>query len=363
MSVFNGERYLEECIDSILAQTFRDFEFVIIDDGSTDRTAAILGSYQRIDPRVLVFHQENQGAAESWNRGCGLAQGKYLARMDADDVALSDRLMRQIEFLESHAEVGLLGGALDFIDSNGKTLCPRRYPLEDHNIRPLLLRESPFAHPAIVMRKELFFSVGGYRTVFADTADYDLWLRMAARCQLANLGEVVLKYRIHPGQVSCHKLRQQCLSALAAQAVAASNGAGGEDRLASVKEITVDVLAGLGVAEATVQSTLATFYLGQIDLMCRVGQQPTALRLTIEMLRSSRWEHIEKRKRFIADNWLRATGLYWGQGQFLRSLAAAIQAVIIRPAVVGRPAKRLLGQVTSAFGAGKRRNAPGINSG
>jgi hypothetical protein len=121
MSVFNGEPYLHEALESILNQTFRDFEFIIINDGSTDGSATVLESYRKSDSRLRVYHQENRGVGESLNRGCGLAQGKYIARMDADDIATSGRLMRQVEFMEGHPEVDVVGGAVEFIDATGKS--------------------------------------------------------------------------------------------------------------------------------------------------------------------------------------------------------------------------------------------------
>ncbi len=120
MSVYNGERFLREAIESILSQTFRDFEFIIVNDGSTDGTAGILNSYALSDSRVRVFEQENMGQCASDNRGCSLARGKYIARMDSDDVSMRDRLERQIAFLENHEKVGLLGGAVEIIDDRGR---------------------------------------------------------------------------------------------------------------------------------------------------------------------------------------------------------------------------------------------------
>src|ERR1700722_7292029 len=120
MSVFNGERFLCQAIDSILAQSFRDFEFIIIDDGSVDSTATILRRYKKEDQRVCIYVQSNLGLVESLNRGCALARGKYIARMDADDVALPGRLLRQFEFLEANSEIGIVGGAVQFIDAENK---------------------------------------------------------------------------------------------------------------------------------------------------------------------------------------------------------------------------------------------------
>ena len=110
MSVYDGERFLREAIDSILTQTFHDFEFIIVNDGSTDGSAAILDSYAKSDARLRVYDQANRGQCASDNRGCKLARGKYIARMDADDVSTPDRLEKQIAFLENHPKVGLLGG-------------------------------------------------------------------------------------------------------------------------------------------------------------------------------------------------------------------------------------------------------------
>ncbi len=361
MSVFNGEAYLREAVESILSQTLSDFEFIIINDGSTDGAASILESYAQSDRRVRVYHQENRGLIASLNRGCALAQRKYIARMDGDDISLGDRLMRQMEFLEKHAEVGLLGGAMEYIDSTGKTLATRHYPIQDRDVRSRLLLDTPFAHNTVVMRKEAFLSSGGYRAAFEGAEDYDLWVRMARHCQLANLGEVVLKYRIHPGSITFRKVRGQTMSFLAAHALASLCGKGGQDPLDSVREITPAVLTGLGVSEATVQRALAANYRNAVESMCRVGQEQAALRLLREMLCSSRWEHIEKRSRLIADTWLRAAGLYWRQDRYVQSLGAVGHALWTRPIVAGRPLKRILDRLTERWGRAKRLNAAGTD--
>lgn len=361
MGVFNGERYLRECVDSILSQTFRDFEFIIIDDGSADGTAAILESFAQNDARVRVYHQENRGHAESLNRGCGLARGKYIARMDADDIALSDRLRRQIDFLENHDEVGVLSGAFEFIDPNGKTLQTQQLPVTDDEIRSRLrLRNGlPLLHPGIVMRREVFQAVGGYRRAFEDAEDYDLWVRMGKECQFSNLEAVLLRYRLHPDQVSCRKLRTQTLGALAASVLAASGVNGWQERLGTLKQITPQTLTALGISEATVERAIAASYRVQIDTMCYVGQQQAALRLTIDMLCSSRWEQLGKRMN--ADIWLKAAGLYWGQHQYLQSFTAAGRAVMVRPIVAGRPIKRILDRLAESFGMGKPLKAAGTD--
>ena len=131
MSVLNGERFLREAVESILDQSLREFEFIIINDGSTDFSGSILDSYQHKDPRLRVVHQENMGLVESLNRGCGLARGKYIARMDADDIAIQDRLRWQADFMETHPEVGVVGGAVEVIDTTGRSLPYRASKLLD----------------------------------------------------------------------------------------------------------------------------------------------------------------------------------------------------------------------------------------
>ncbi len=179
MSVFNGQAFLSEAIESILGQALREFEFLIIDDGSTDRTAEILAGYASRDARIRVLRHENKGRAESLNIGIEQAAGKYIARMDADDVAMPYRLAEQIEFMERHPEVGLLGGAVNLISAAGRVVKTAQPPLEDTEIRSLMLRYNPMFHPTVVMRKEVALAAGGYRKALLDADDYDLWLRMS----------------------------------------------------------------------------------------------------------------------------------------------------------------------------------------
>src|SRR5579862_2517303 len=197
MSVFNGQAFLREAIESILAQTFTDFEFIIIDDGSTDRTGEILAAYGKHDSRVRIFSQENKGRAESLNRGIELATAPLVARMDADDISFPHRLKEQVDFLDNHPEVGLLSGAYDLVASGNKILDTIRLPGGDAEIRATLLHSNPMCHPAVVMRKDIALASGGYRKQLLDADDYDLWLRMAEHTRLANLDQVILKYRVH----------------------------------------------------------------------------------------------------------------------------------------------------------------------
>ena len=340
MSVYNGERFLREAVDSILSQSFREFEFVVIDDGSTDGSAGILDAYRDRDSRLRVFHRENRGLIESLNYGCTLAAGKYIARMDADDIAVRDRLERQIDFLEAHPEVAVLGGAVEFMDASGKTLATTQYPADDQEIQRRLLHECPIQHPAVMMRRDVMKSVGGYRHALTDAEDYDLWMRIGERTQLANLEQVVLRYRIHVGQVSLKKRRQQTLGFLAAQAAAEARRRGDPDLMDSFAAVTPAVLTKMGVSEAVQQTTLVRHYLGWIRSMVRVKEYAAALETAKEMLSSSDWRQAEKWA--LADVLLEVSRLYWRKGNFLRSLMCLGRAIKTRPVVIGRPFRALL---------------------
>jgi len=340
MSVLNCARFLSEAVESILEQSFREFEFIVIDDGSTDGSGSILDSYGRRDPRVRVYHQQNRGMADSWNRGCGLAQGKYIARMDGDDIALPKRLMWQVEFMEKHPEVAVLGGAVDVINARGELLVTYPNPIGDREIKSALLRRCALWHPTVLMRKEVLVSVAGYRKAAVDAEDYDLWLRIADHFQLANLEAVVLKYRVHPWQLSVRKCRQQALSMLAARAAASSRRDGNPDPLESVGETTPAVLASLGVTESAQQVILARECLRWITILCRASEYSAALNMVTDVFRSSDWKGAERR--VISELRILAARLYWHDRRFVRSALNAGHAVMKRPIILGRPLKPFL---------------------
>ncbi len=339
MPVFNGERFLREAVESILAQTFADFEFVIINDGSTDGTASILDSYARSEPRVRLYHQENRGLVESLNRGCGLARGKYFAIMHADDIAVRDRLQWQTEFMERHAEIGVVGGAAEIIDSAGRALYCLHPPVENEEIKSALLDYNPLTHPAVLTRKEAFLSVGGYRRFFP-AEDYDLWLRIAERWRLANLEAVVVKYRIHSEQASCQKRRQEALCTIAARAFASLRRNGSPEPAISVERITPEELVRLGVSTAMQQRDLIADYAHWIGCMSRASQDDAVLRFVGELIDLSRSGPVD---RIVLSNaMLSAARSHYRRGRPVQALAYVGRAVVTRPLIAGRPLKRAL---------------------
>ena len=214
MSVYNGEKYLKEAIESILNQTFRDFEFIIINDGSTDSTSAILTRYQQKDARIRIYSQENQGLVASLNRGCQLARGEYIARMDADDISLPERLAKQVAYMEANTEVGVLGTWMECINAKGIPHRKVRTPTTPSLIRWYLLFGCCMVHSSILMRRDVIEQVGFYRSEALHVEDYDLWTRASLITELANLPEIQLRYRVCEDSISSQHAQTQTENAI-----------------------------------------------------------------------------------------------------------------------------------------------------
>jgi Glycosyl transferase family 2 len=331
MSVFNGQAFLGEAIESILGQTFRDFEFVIVDDGSTDGTAEILDRFARQDERIRILRHANKGRAESLNAGIGLANGKYIARMDADDIALRIRLEEQVRFMEEHPGVGLLGGAFELISGNGTRLMNSvSFPTEDSDIKSALLVDNPICHPTVVMRKAVFESSGGYRKALVDADDYDLWLRISEKSQLANLSTCILQYRIHPDQVSIKGMRHQKECVLAARAAAALRGEGLPDPLSQIEEVTPELLERLGVSKAMIEEHVLGGYLHWINILEKSYPQAAlkAIDQVLDLHDSWRLKHSE-----VADLCVKAAAAHYRQGRVLWTMWSVIRAIVNSPAI------------------------------
>jgi GT2 family glycosyltransferase len=323
MIVRNVEVFLAEAIESILSQSFTDFEFLILDFGSNDRSKAIASNYASRDSRVRLHETQPCGIAEARNAVCYLARGQYIAIQDADDVSFRDRLLLQVDFMEKYRDVSLLGGAAEWVDSRTSPLWVIRFPTEDCEIRSALSTRCPFSQTAVLMRREAFVAVGGYRSAFAPAEDYDLWLRLSEQGRLANLKEIVVKYRIHSDQVSIGKRKEQTLGFLAAQVSAAYRKKGIPDPLNSVKAITPELLTSLNVSQADMQAALFSNYSNWIQNLHAAREYRAALEIAEEVLKSN-WEHLDRSE--LADLQLLVARIHWKQGQYLESFAAACRA-------------------------------------
>lgn len=209
-AVYNGRPYLSEAIDSILSQALKNFEFIIVNDGSTDGTQQILNKYAERDARIRVLVQENRGLSASRNRALKNAKGKYIAIFDLDDVSIADRLVRQVNFLESNLDHVVVGGDARVINRHGQIMeshVPAFFqyelPLEHSQIDQALLEgRRGLIHPAVMIRRSALEKTGLYDSRFDHSEDLDLLLRLAEIGKLANIAQPVIKYRIHEGQVS-----------------------------------------------------------------------------------------------------------------------------------------------------------------
>lgn len=204
LAVYNGERFLRCALDSIFGQTFSDFELVVVDDASTDRTPSILSDYT--DPRLVrVANSENVGQTRSLNRGLRIARGEQIARHDADDVSHPDRLRLQVKAMRAHPNLALLGTAYERIDRGGRVLEKVSPPTSNEDLQIRLEEGNIFCHGSVMMRRDLVEKVGGYNEYFSVTQDYDLWLRLAEHGELANLPQALYQFRFDGASVSRQK--------------------------------------------------------------------------------------------------------------------------------------------------------------
>ena len=203
MPVYNAEPYLHEAVESILAQTLIDFEFIILNDGSSDGSHEIVSEYARRDSRIIYHRfEKNRGLVDILNYGLSLARGEFIGRMDADDISLPKRLENQIAFLEKHPEVGVLGGSIQIIDCNDNKLALLKFPETNTEILWSFCYFNPIVHPSVMMRRQVVLDAGCYRSVRAHAEDYDLWIRLSKKTQFANLPQVLLELRKHETNIT-----------------------------------------------------------------------------------------------------------------------------------------------------------------
>ena len=200
MPVYNADRSVAQTVDSILAQTFRDFEFLVINDGSTDRSQAILEGYARRDDRVRLVSRPNTGYVAALNEGLGIARGEFIARIDADDLADPRRLELQVARMRQEPQLVALGSNAYAMDEDGRLLGDYDVPLAHEDIEAAHLRgSSSIHHPAVMLRPDAVKQIGGYRRELMPCEDFDLWLRLAEVGRLANLPEKLLTKRLFAG--------------------------------------------------------------------------------------------------------------------------------------------------------------------
>ncbi|MDP8230785.1 MAG: glycosyltransferase [Candidatus Gorgyraea atricola] len=210
MAVYNGEVYLRQCIDSVLSQTCKDFEFLIVDDGSTDSTRDIIRSYS--DDRIrLIENERNLSQVTSLNIGLDHASGEYIARIDADDIMLPDRIEKQYDFLSKRPEVVLSGSWAEAMDSEGKHIGITKLPVRNEEIiATILFGEFILVHSSIMFRKKPVMDIGKYNEAFSFTEDYKLAIDLLLkRHKIVSIPDVLIKYRLHDDRISVRDAKPQ----------------------------------------------------------------------------------------------------------------------------------------------------------
>ena len=202
MPVYNSDEYLAEAIDSILNQTFRDFEFIIVCDDPSLKTREIIDNYQKNDTRIIVFYQKKEGLVESLNKGCSVAKGKYIARMDADDISLPKRLEKQVAFMDANPEIGVCGTWLETIGHNKEVWTLPT--IHEDIVARMLFETHNLHHPTVIIRKDIILTLQEfYNEDFKHAEDAEYWMRLVnLGVKFANIGEIFLKYRVHENNIS-----------------------------------------------------------------------------------------------------------------------------------------------------------------
>ena len=241
MPVYNGRAYLQAAIESIRRQTHRDFEFLIVDDGSTDGSGELLQEIAAQDARIRIIRGMHAGVAAARNRGLALARGTVIVCMDADDIAMPERIERQLAYLAEHPEVAAVGSALRLINKDGDPIAsPTKYPMTSEEIRKgLLMGHCMLAQPTVAMRREVAMAVGGYRQPFDPAEDYDLWVRLSECHALANMPDVLVDYRWHGDNVTARRRREQALAAHIAKVAARERQLGRPDPTSGLEKLCV----------------------------------------------------------------------------------------------------------------------------
>ncbi|MFA5792117.1 MAG: glycosyltransferase [Candidatus Paceibacterota bacterium] len=215
MTTYNAERFIDEAIQSILNQTLKNYELIIIDDCSKDNTWNIIEGYSKKDNRIRALrHEHNLGSCETLNEGKKMSRGDYIAVMDNDDWSYPDRIEKQASFLDVHPDVGLVGGAMEIMDENGVIKAMREYNLTDDVIRKKIFRYSPFSHPLIMYRRSVLEKVGFSNCTFAPADDYELYFRMGKISKFANLPDTLLKYRALSTSMTNRMVKKMALNTI-----------------------------------------------------------------------------------------------------------------------------------------------------
>lgn len=312
-------RYLHQAVESILQQTYTDFEYIIVNDGSSHHVASILNDYALRDKRISIIHQENCGLIASLNKGIHLARGIYIARMDADDISLPHRFEHQVTYLQTYPRVALYGSAIEFIDGNNAVLSHFFYPTTHAELRTKIMQSNYFAHSSIMMRASVFHEVGGYSSLYLHAEDYELWLRIAQHHNIANSEDVLLQYRVHENNVSWRNAEQQALSVIAAQLTHTYH------RIITPEK---DILLKNGVEKIHIEMSVMNIFIYWLRMVRRMGSHTEAESVINEVKRWSSNRTLERRIR--AKLYREISLSYFSCASYIYGMAFFAKALFIR---------------------------------
>jgi glycosyltransferase involved in cell wall biosynthesis len=330
ITVFNGEEYLAEAIQSLLSQTFKDFELIIVNDGSTDGTAKIIQRYAAGDSRIRFIDLSRVGRVGALNIGCRQAQGEYIAIMDADDISLPHRFEYQIDFLRKNVGVALLGTGVQKVDKDGRSFATVIFPLNCEEIRERLKSQGCFAHSTVVMAKDAVLAVGGYRKAFPPAEDYDLWLRLAENYEVANLPQALVMYRVHPDQISSIKLEQHTLSVLGARIAARLRLENGIDPTDNLEQISLEFLEQSGISREEINRSIVSAYLSTSLTIWMCGAHDRSIGLLEKALAWAQAVNCDRATSAPIHTLLGTR--YIRQGKLVKGLASLVQSYRENPA-------------------------------
>ena len=242
---YNASRWIRQAILSLTTQTFSSLEIVAVDDGSTDGTRDILSDLAAADPRIRYALRPHEGISRTMNFALRMAKGEYVARLDADDIALPDRVARQVAFLDANPSVAVVGGYMIAIDANDRKHGMIRYPVAD--LKSSVVTSATLGHPATMFRRQFVLDLGGYRPAFDTAEDFDLWLRISEKAELANLARPVTYYRYHDDQVTSTQSRRQQACAIVARGLAKARRESRPDRVDEDFVLTEESVMTLGL--------------------------------------------------------------------------------------------------------------------